>query len=44
MKSIDASAILDSLEPEEDRFNEKLLKLLCINQAIGKMQKELIIL
>jgi hypothetical protein len=31
MKSIDASAILDSLEPEEDRFNEKLLRLLCVN-------------
>lgn len=24
-----------------DGFNEKLLKLMCLNQAIGKIQKEL---
>ena len=25
----------------QDGFNEKLLKLMCLNQAIGKLQKEL---
>lgn len=25
----------------QDGFNEKLLKLMCLNQAIGKIQKEL---
>ena len=31
--------ILDA--ENQDGFNEKLLKLMCLNQAIGKIQKEL---
>ena len=29
---------------EQDGFNEKLLKTMCLNQAIGKLQKELLTL
>jgi len=29
---------------EQDGFNEKLLKTMCLNQAIGKLQKELMTL
>ena len=44
LENIDTGKILDGLESAEDGFNEKLLKLLCINQAISKVQKELVIL
>ena len=44
MKSIDARKILESLESDEDRFNERLLRLICITQAISKLSKELSIL
>ena len=37
LKSIDSSKILGSLESEEDSgFNEKMLQLICLTQAIGK--------
>ena len=29
---------------DQDGFNEKLLKTMCLNQAIGKLQKELMTL
>lgn len=42
---IDTNKILDGLESGvQDGFNEKLLKLICINQAVSKVQKELGIL
>lgn len=44
LENIDTGKILDGLESTEDGFNEKLLKLLCINQAISKVQKELVVL
>lgn len=31
LKGADARSILESLESEEDRFNERVLKLLCVN-------------
>jgi hypothetical protein len=31
LKDVDAGRIMDSLESEEDMFNERLLKLICIN-------------
>ena len=45
LKSFEANKILLSIEvPEEsreNRFNEEVLRMLCLNQAIEKMQKEL---
>eukprot|EP00347_Sterkiella_histriomuscorum_P022525 403338163 len=42
MKEIDARKILEPLDSENDSgFNERLLRLICVNQAIMKMQKEL---
>ncbi|CDW78000.1 UNKNOWN [Stylonychia lemnae] len=42
MKEIDSRKILEALESENDQgFNERLLKLICVNQAIMKFQKEL---
>ena len=32
--------VLDA-ESVEDGFNERLLKLMCLNQAVDKMQKEM---
>jgi hypothetical protein len=31
LKEIDAGRIMESLESEEDMFNERLLRLICIN-------------
>ena len=44
LENIDTGKILDGLESKEDGFNERLLKLLCINSAIQKVQKELVTL
>jgi hypothetical protein len=44
MKGINAKGVLKSLKSkkgEESGFNERLLRLICVNQAISKMQKEL---
>ena len=44
IRAIDAGQILGSIEvPQEcreSRFNEQVLRLLCLNQAIEKMNKE----
>jgi hypothetical protein len=46
IKQIDAGSILHSIEANYDnslgaeRFNESILRVLCLNQAIEKMQKE----
>ena len=44
MKQIDAGSILQAIEvPNDDgieRFNESVLRVLCLNQAIEKFQKE----
>lgn len=39
--AIDVGKIMDGLESQDDGFNEQLLKLLCINQAIQKMHVEM---
>lgn len=37
MKEIDSKKIIESLESDNDQgFNERLLKLICVNQAILK--------
>jgi Ca2+-binding EF-hand superfamily protein len=41
MKAIDTGRILDGLDSEKDGFNEKILKLVCINQIAAKMEQEL---
>ena len=44
LSAIDADIILDSLtsqSSDSDRFNEKMLRLICVNQAVFKLQKEL---
>ena len=35
---------MDGLESDKDSFNEYLIKLICINKGISKMQKELLTL
>ena len=42
MKELESKRILRALESDnETGFNERLIKVICINQAILKMQKEL---
>ena len=39
---ISAKKVLESLHPEShEGFNESIMRVLCLNQAISKMQKEL---